>query len=129
MLLRPAPTLPPQNEEETAVTATTMIQPRVDKEVRDRIADRIARLRNVTEAEAKGNFDKMVEWLAWAAVTPGAHSPTETVDIAWHEFILDTRRYALFCQDNFGRFIHHQPLDGGGGMLVGECSVTNCVNA
>ncbi|MGB0525636.1 MAG: glycine-rich domain-containing protein [Flammeovirgaceae bacterium] len=36
-------------------------------------------------------------------------SPSMVVDLAWHEFILCTRLYAQFCQENFGRFIHHTP--------------------
>lgn len=32
------------------------------------------------------------------------------VDEVWHNFILHTRRYAAFCQDVFGCFIHHEPF-------------------
>jgi hypothetical protein len=37
----------------------------------------------------------------------GMISPT--VDRAWHEFILFTREYSLFCKNAFGEFIHHVP--------------------
>ncbi len=36
-------------------------------------------------------------------------SPSHIVDLAWHEFILFTRFYAKFCEENFNRFIHHTP--------------------
>ncbi len=36
-------------------------------------------------------------------------TPSLAVDLAWHEFILFTHRYAAFCQTTFGRFIHHSP--------------------
>lgn len=36
-------------------------------------------------------------------------TPSLPVDLAWHEFILFTRKYASFCQEKFGRFIHHHP--------------------
>lgn len=32
------------------------------------------------------------------------------VDAAWHAFILHTRQYEVFCQEVFGRFVHHRPL-------------------
>ena len=37
--------------------------------------------------------------------------PSQAVDTAWHAFILDTRRYALFCKHAFGRFLHHIPAE------------------
>jgi len=36
-------------------------------------------------------------------------TPPLPLDLAWHEFILFTRAYAEMCQQQFGRFIHHQP--------------------
>lgn len=36
-------------------------------------------------------------------------TPSLPVDLTWHEFILFTRYYATFCQEKFGRFIHHGP--------------------
>lgn len=38
--------------------------------------------------------------------------PSRAVDEAWHGFILCTARYARFCQDAYGQFLHHHP--GGG---------------
>ncbi|MCE0558292.1 hypothetical protein K1M91_15095 [Motilimonas sp. E26] len=37
--------------------------------------------------------------------------PSQVVDVAWHEFILFTRNYALFCQQGLGRFLHHTPAE------------------
>ena len=36
-------------------------------------------------------------------------SPTELVDEAWHQFIFHTREYQQFCQERYGRFVHHIP--------------------
>ena len=36
-------------------------------------------------------------------------TPSHRVDLVWHEMILFTRSYALFCDEQFGEFIHHQP--------------------
>lgn len=35
--------------------------------------------------------------------------PSQVVDDLWHEFILFTSDYQLFCQKAFGRFLHHTP--------------------
>jgi hypothetical protein len=35
--------------------------------------------------------------------------PSQVVDDLWHEFILYTRNYQLFCRHAFGRFLHHTP--------------------
>lgn len=40
--------------------------------------------------------------------------PSRVVDDLWHEFILDTRGYARFCQQAFGRYFHHVPAAKGG---------------
>jgi hypothetical protein len=38
--------------------------------------------------------------------------PSRAVDSAWHEFILHTELYAQFCEQAFGRFLHHRPAEG-----------------
>src|SRR3954451_24784886 len=38
--------------------------------------------------------------------------PSHAVDEAWHGFILCTARYARFCDDAYGRFLHHHPEGG-----------------
>jgi hypothetical protein len=35
--------------------------------------------------------------------------PSQAVDELWHEFILHTRSYELFCKKAFGQFLHHTP--------------------
>ena len=35
--------------------------------------------------------------------------PPELIDEAWHNFILFTREYGVFCKRYFGKFIHHAP--------------------
>ncbi len=37
--------------------------------------------------------------------------PSQVVDVAWHEFILFTRKYESFCQQALGRFLHHTPAE------------------
>lgn len=35
--------------------------------------------------------------------------PSQVADDLWHEFILYTKNYQEFCQQAFGRFLHHTP--------------------
>jgi hypothetical protein len=49
-------------------------------------------------------------WLA-ADTEDGPLTPSHRVDLAWHELILFTRAYQQLCEDQFGKFIHHQPAD------------------
>lgn len=37
--------------------------------------------------------------------------PSQVVDVAWHEFILFTRKYENFCNKALGRFLHHTPAE------------------
>lgn len=38
--------------------------------------------------------------------------PSHAVDEAWHGFILCTARYSAFCEQAYGRFLHHHPEGG-----------------
>lgn len=44
-----------------------------------------------------------------ASNTQGKLTPSVRVDLAWHEFILCTKAYDEFCQEHFGKFVHHYP--------------------
>lgn len=37
--------------------------------------------------------------------------PSQVVDFAWHEFILHTRAYELWCDAAFGKLLHHTPAE------------------
>lgn len=37
--------------------------------------------------------------------------PSKVADAMWHEFILHTRAYERFCQQAFGRLLHHTPAE------------------
>lgn len=56
------------------------------------------------------------QWLrcAGAALRDGQviGMPSHGVDEAWHGFILCTARYARFCADAYGQFLHHHPEGG-----------------
>ncbi len=56
---------------------------------------------------AFNEFKKYIFLSATAKNDIGMISPE--VDSVWHQYILFTAHYARFCQDMFGRFIHHVP--------------------
>lgn len=37
--------------------------------------------------------------------------PSQAVDAAWHEFILHTRAYQVWCDAAFGKLLHHTPAE------------------
>jgi hypothetical protein len=45
--------------------------------------------------------------------------PSRAVDEAWHGLILCTARYAAFCKQAYGQFLHHHP---DGGALAGAAT-------
>jgi hypothetical protein len=52
-------------------------------------------------------------FLLLAKTYPGEPlAPTVDVDLFWHYHILDTRKYAVDCQEVFGHFLHHYPYEG-----------------
>jgi len=46
--------------------------------------------------------------------------PSQAADDLWHEFILYTKNYQMFCQRAFGRFFHHTPA-----VVLGSASKSN----
>ncbi len=58
--------------------------------------------------------DRAITWyrmfLEFVAEHPGKHlAPPGAADLAWHNHILDTRRYFDDCLDLFGGYLHHDP--------------------
>lgn len=47
--------------------------------------------------------------------------PSQVVDDLWHEFILFTRNYELFCRKAFGKYLHHTPVEA----MAGPTQATN----
>lgn len=39
--------------------------------------------------------------------------PSKVVDEAWHMFILETSAYSAFCEQAFGKYLHHHPSGDG----------------
>lgn len=51
--------------------------------------------------------------------------PYKTVDVFWHQHILDTESYAQDCETIFGYFLHHYPYFG----MNGSQDKQNLINA
>ncbi len=49
--------------------------------------------------------------------------PSQVVDVAWHEFILYTRKYELFCKKALGRFLHHTPAEAMSSPTVAQTGI------
>jgi hypothetical protein len=91
-----------------AVTGRSLVEPRLF----ERMSTRIATEHDMDSAKAERILDQALAFLGTCAVTAAPLSPSETVDIGWHTFILYTRDYAEFCDRVAGRFINHVPTDG-----------------
>lgn len=67
-----------------------------------------------------------VEFLALKRAYPEKEIvPTKTMDLFWHQHILDTAKYYEDCQTIFGYFLHHYPYFG----MNGEQDEQNLINA
>ncbi len=53
--------------------------------------------------------NELVRFLDLIHLTSKTLSPSNIVDLAWHELILFTRFYEKFCKKHYSRFIHHTP--------------------
>ncbi|OXM52656.1 glycine-rich domain-containing protein [Amycolatopsis alba] len=85
----------------------------VAEELFDRLANRIRKEQEMSQELATRIVDQALAFLATCAGASEPLSPSETVDIGWHTFILYTREYAAFCERLAGRFLHHEPTDTG----------------
>ncbi|MFH9421234.1 glycine-rich domain-containing protein [Streptomyces sp. NPDC017529] len=66
-----------------------------------------------TRERAERIIDQAVAFLASVGGTDIPLVPSDDVDKGLHAFILHTREYARFCEQNSGRFLHHTPAGPG----------------
>jgi hypothetical protein len=81
------------------------------------LADKLVRLGIAeSKAHAEALFLEVKKYLALAALCGDGEVPmfSTRVDQVWHEFVLFTREYALFCKHHVGHFMHHSPLEAAG---------------
>lgn len=85
----------------------------IPEELFNRLVSRIAKEHEKSRELAARIMDQALAFLGTCAHATEPLSPSDSVDIGWHTFILYTREYAAFCHRVAGRFIHHEPTDTG----------------
>ena len=73
------------------------------------LGNKISSGTHVQDREVPGLLTEVLRYLHLVAASGRVLTPSHSVDLAWHEFILCTRTYGAFCRRHFGRMIHHQP--------------------
>lgn len=78
------------------------------------LVDRLVEKEGFSEPDAREVFGNVKQFLYLGYRCEGLPSarmaPPESIDKAWHAFILFTRVYARFCHEHFGVFMHHTPF-------------------
>lgn len=83
---------------------------------------RFLKLYDISESDAEELFMDTKKWIYVIALnqklyaekkidfTIGINDDLLILDEMWHNFILFTNDYSVFCENHFGTFIHHQPM-------------------
>ncbi|WP_206198542.1 glycine-rich domain-containing protein [Zoogloea dura] len=68
---------------------------------------------HLSEAQAEMVVRELRNFFRVALAAQGrmVSMPSQAVDVAWHEFILFTKGYRLFCRQGLGRFLDHTPAE------------------
>src|SRR5688572_13990119 len=61
--------------------------------------------------ESERCFEALKQFMIVCAVKPGYKVTSEPIDRMWHTFLLFTKDYRNFCEDNLGIFINHEPFE------------------
>jgi predicted metal-dependent enzyme (double-stranded beta helix superfamily) len=106
-----SPSAPARGATTPAVTAgerrAQILQFRAPYLVEKLVKERVVR----SESEGEDLFDEVKRYLFMTCL-PGARRwqmYSSRVDSAWHNFVLFTSEYFRFCQQSFGRYVHHRP--------------------
>ncbi|MDQ0943251.1 hypothetical protein [Streptomyces sp. V1I1] len=81
----------------------------VTAELFDRLADFCADEYGLERGVAERVMDEGLAFLDVMGRTGEALSPSKLVDPAWHTFMLHSTEYTTWCQERYGRYIHHAP--------------------
>lgn len=99
----------------------------------DDLVRRIQRALNTSKAKAQFVYTDMLRWL-WLCAKLRDERQSNTwlnanlrsmrmpstwlpIDLAWHEFILCTSEYTLFCDQYLDGYIHHKPAEIDAGLI------------
>ena len=81
----------------------------VSAELFDRLAGFCADEYGLERSVAERVMEQGLAFLDVMGRSGEALSPSKLVDPAWHTFMLHSAEYADWCQERFGRYIHHAP--------------------
>ena len=73
------------------------------------IAGGAAKEYGVSQVEFEQVLPEYQRFMALSVAFPGLGMLGPRIDILWHSHILNTIRYASFCTEYMGRFVHHLP--------------------
>ena len=73
------------------------------------MSSKIEKALSCSQEEVHEALLEVFRFLELVALSGEKLTPSSRVDLVWHEWILFTKSYAQFCQEHFGRFIHHTP--------------------
>ncbi|PIR89089.1 MAG: hypothetical protein COU07_02570 [Candidatus Harrisonbacteria bacterium CG10_big_fil_rev_8_21_14_0_10_40_38] len=73
------------------------------------VVERLASNSGLQPEDAERQMIELAKFLSVCAEYPGENAPSRVIDDLWHVFVLFTREYQRYCQENFGKFIHHTP--------------------
>src|SRR5262245_222157 len=90
------------------------------------LIQRLQRKEGLTEAEAEEVFLDTLKFLFMCATSRTPLEPSPRIDAAWHHFILFTHAYSEFCDQHFGRFIHHVPNEAKVDSTRSPASCSSC---
>jgi hypothetical protein len=80
---------------------------------------------HLTERQSERVLRGLKQYFAMVILARGKRvaMPSQSVDVAWHEFILSTRAYADFCNKVIGRFVHHTPAEAMAGPTQAQADI------
>ena len=77
----------------------------------DRLMKRFSMDHGVSPENSRQVFEALKQFMIVCAVKPGYKVTSEPIDQMWHTFLLFTKDYRSFCEDNLGMFINHEPFE------------------
>jgi len=73
------------------------------------LRERIQKILESDSEPAKHGLLEVLKFLFLITKTNQKLTPSQKVDLIWHEFIICTKIYHHICHTHFGRFVHHHP--------------------
>lgn len=104
----------------TMLTQQASLQHLVPQDLWRRMTHRLVKLSGYTPEYAEETMEAAFAYLVRTGQNPGpGNPPNRQEDMGWHNFLMFTRDYILFCKEHCGgRILCHNPSDHN---ADGEC--------